>query len=159
MPFCTQCGNQVSPADTYCASCGSQQPGAAAGSPPPPGTGAQNNFTDTIDDRTWKTLCYMPGLGWLASVFVLAADRFARDRTARFHAFQGLYIFVAWLVIDWGLGPAFHFGRSSRLDLEGLVKLALFGVGIFMMIKTWSGQIFRLPIFGELADRSLADHP
>ncbi|MBK7930815.1 MAG: hypothetical protein IPJ98_26050 [Bryobacterales bacterium] len=159
MPFCTQCGSQVTPADTYCHQCGSQQPDAAPGAPPPRPSGSQNNFTDTIDDRTWKTLCYMPGLGWLASVFVLAADRFTRDRTARFHAFQGLYLFVAWLVIDWGLGPAFQFGRSSRLDVEGLVKLALFGVGIFMMIKTWHGQIFRLPIFSELADRSLADHP
>lgn len=157
MPFCTQCGSQVSPADTFCASCGSQQPGAAGGAAPKPGP--QTNFTDNIDDRTWKTLCYVPGLGWLASVFVLAADRFARDRTARFHAFQGLYLFVAWLVIDWGLGPAFHFGRSFRLDIEGLVKLTLFGIGVFMMFKTWHGHLFRLPIFGELADRSLADHP
>lgn len=157
MPFCTQCGSQVSPSDTFCASCGSHQPGATGGAPPQPAS--QTNFTDNIDDRTWKTLCYVPGLGWLASVFVLAADRFSRDRTARFHAFQGLYLFVAWLVIDWGLGPAFHFGRSFRMDVEGLVKLTLFGIGVFMMIKTWHGQKFRLPIFGELADRSLADHP
>jgi hypothetical protein len=33
----------------------------------------KKDFTDSIDDRTWTTLCYLPGLGWLASVFVLAA--------------------------------------------------------------------------------------
>jgi len=160
MPYCTQCGTQVSASDSFCSKCGGMQPGA------PPNrdssstsASSKKDFTDSIDDRTWTTLCYLPGLGWLASVFVLAAARFQHDRNSRFHAFQGLYLFVAWLILDWGVGPFIWRGEGLRISLQGLFHLALIGVGIFMMVKTYNREHFRLPVFGELADRSLADHP
>lgn len=156
MPFCTQCGNQVSNADMYCPRCGCLQPDAD------PRVNRRTSVADGIDDRTWSTLCYVPTLGWLASVFVLAAARFQGNRQARFHAFQGLYLFVAALILDWGVDPLFGplFGLSGRFPFNPakLFHLALFGIGIFMMIKTYTGHHLRLPVFGELADKSLADH-
>lgn len=152
MPFCTQCGSQVSNTDTYCPQCGGPQPAV------PPRVNRQTNFTDGIDGRTWSTLCYVPTLGWLASVFVLASARFQGNRQARFHAFQGLYLFVAVLILDWGVGPFFGMSGHFPFNFAKLLRLALFGIGIFMMVKTYTGQHLRLPVFGELADRSLADH-
>jgi uncharacterized membrane protein len=152
----------VSVSDAYCNQCGSLQPGAqprAAGQERSSNSGSQKNFTDSIDDRTWNTLCYTPVLGWIASVFVLAAERFQHDRNSRFHAFQGLYLFVAWLIIDWGVAPFFWHGRSALFNVKGLLHLALVATGVYMMIKTHQKQNLRLPVFGELADRSLADHP
>jgi|RhiMetdeSRZDD1v2_1073273.scaffolds.fasta_scaffold250179_2 uncharacterized membrane protein len=158
MPYCTQCGGQVSATDAYCWQCGSVQPEAAPKTERSTGpASAKKDFTDSINDRTWTTLCYLPGFGWLASVFVLAAERFQNDRNARFHAFQGLYLFVAWLIIDWGVAPFFWHGRSA-FSIKTLLHFALVATGIFMMVKTHQRQNFRLPIFGELADRSLADH-
>mgnify|MGYP001391753409 CR=1 FL=1 len=136
MPFCTQCGNQVSNADMYCPRCGCLQPDAD------PRVNRRTSVADGIDDRTWSTLCYVPTLG--------------------FHAFQGLYLFVAALILDWGGDPLFGplFGLSGRFPFNPakLFHLALFGIGIFMMIKTYTGHHLRLPVFGELADKSLADH-
>lgn len=163
MPYCTQCGGQVSATDAYCWHCGAMQPDAAPKTEQPSASGGpsgeKKDFTDSIEDRTWNTLCYLPGLGWIASVFVLAAQRFQHDRNSRFHAFQGLYLFVAWLIIDWGVGPFFWSGRSASINIKSLLHLALVVTGIFMMVKTHQRQNFRLPVFGELADRSLADHP
>ena len=49
---------------------------------------------------------------------VLAADKFRNDRTVRFHAFQGLYLFVAWLIVEWVLSPIFRefHGPIFRVD-------------------------------------------
>ena len=145
----------MSASDAYCNQCGGEQPRTE---PIASCTGpGQKNFTDSIEDRTWAILCYLPGLGWLASVFVLAAQRFQSDRTSRFHAFQGLYLFVAWLIIDWGVAPFFWHGKSAFINIKSLLHIALFATGIFMMVKTHHRQDFRLPVFGDLADRSLAE--
>ena len=87
---------------------------------------------------------------------VLASGRFRNDLRARFHAFQGLYIFVTWLLIDWVVAPifVFHGGPFPLGHLSGLLKLLVFAAWIFMIIKVRNGEDFRLPIIGDLADRS-----
>jgi uncharacterized membrane protein len=150
MPFCTQCGTQVAAAAGFCASCGAKQPGVARGKKDP--------FSG-IQPNSAATLCYTPFLGWIAAIAVLASQRFREDRSVRFHAFQGLYLFVAWLILDWGVGPFFAFVPRSvfRFSFLGLLKMAVIGASIFMMVKTSQGERFRLPIFGELAERSLSE--
>lgn len=85
------------------------------------------------------------------ALVVLASTRFRNDLTVRFHAFQGLYLFVAWLIAQWVLHPAtffLHFGADR------IVELVLLGMSIFMMLKAGQNEAFALPIFGELAHRS-----
>src|SRR5947199_200368 len=96
MPFCSQCGNQVEQADQFCAKCGARQPGAPL---------RTNDAFASLTPRTASILCYIPGLGWIASIIVLASERFRGNQVVRFHAFQGLYLFVAWLIEDWVLKP------------------------------------------------------
>jgi uncharacterized membrane protein len=107
------------------------------------------------------TLCYIPFVGWIAAIAVLASQRFREDRTLRFHAFQGLYLFVAWLILDWGVGPFFTFVPRSmfRFSVTGLLKLMVIGASVFMIVKTNQGIRIRLPVFGELAERSLSEQP
>ncbi len=155
MPFCSQCGNKVSAADVYCARCGGRQPGvpygAQAGAFGPPG-----DALSALHPRTASVLCYVPGIGWIISIVVLASGRFRNDLTVRFHAFQGLYLFVAWLLTDWVLRPAFGFMPWPHFGLYRVVELALLGMSIFMMLKAGQNEAFPLPIFGELAQRSAA---
>lgn len=158
MPFCTQCGSRVGDADLYCASCGTRQTGASGAPPPPPGSassggaGAQfRGIFDGISSRKASLLCYLPVIGWIPALAVLASSRFHADRNVRFHAFQGLYLFVAWLIADWVIRPM---SRSMDFHLEGLVKVAIFAAWIFMIVKTSHNEHYRLPIFGELAERS-----
>jgi uncharacterized membrane protein len=170
MPFCTQCGQQVANADVFCAHCGRQQvphgvpfetpPFQTPVTPPPPGSGNGAPAPDPLaglSPRTASILCYIPTVGWIAAVVVLAARKFRNEKIVRFHAFQGLYLFAAWLVVQWVVHPVMltmpdHFVRVDHI-LEGL----LLGVSIFMIVKASHGEAYVLPIIGELAQRSATE--
>ena len=106
-------------------------------------------------------LCYIPVVGWIPCVVVLASERYRHGRLARFHAFQGLYLFVAWLIVDMVLSPMFgrmhipfFFFHRGSIDI---LKMAIFAVWIFMIVKTSHDEVYKLPILGELAERSVAE--
>src|SRR5260370_13598314 len=148
MPFGRQCGNQVGSA-LYCEQCGAKKPVDAAAAPPtPPG----RDPLAALNPRTASILCYVPGIGWIASIIVLASNRFRFDRTVRFHGFQGLYLFVAWLLDDLVFRPLFL--RIPNLHLYSVIQALLLGMSIFMMVKASHDEAYPLPLFGELAQKS-----
>ena len=154
MPFCSQCGNQVAAADVYCARCGARQPGPDAGGPGP-GPASPFRGLESINGKTASILCYIPWVGWVAAIVVLASDRFRHERAIRFHAFQGLYLFVAWLIADQVVRPLFN--SIARIHFYGIIEAALVGLSIFMMVKAAHEEAYALPLFGELAHRSVAE--
>lgn len=147
MPFCTQCGNQVGDADRYCAKCGMGQLSAPQVARDP---------LAGITPRTASILCYIPLMGWIAAIVVLAAHRFRNDRTVRFNAFQGLYLFVAWLIVDNVIVPITHI--VPHVHIGSVLRLLMMGVWVFMIVKASQQQTVALPVIGELAERSLAEH-
>ena len=155
MPFCSQCGNQVGPTQAFCRQCGAAQPldPTAAVPPPPTRPPSQPDPLSGISPRTASILCYIPGMGWIAAIIVLASQRYRQMPAVRFHAFQGLYLFVGWLmndqVLKWALAPVSHF------HLHDLVSLVLLAMSVFMMVKASHDEAYSLPLFGELAHRSI----
>jgi len=148
MPFCSQCGHEVHPQDAFCAKCGSPQPV----------TPVQPDLLAGIPPRTASVLCYIPTLGWIAAVIVLATQRFRNDRIVRFHAFQGLYLFAAWLFVQWALKPAFDgMGEHVHFGLVKVLQGVILALWIFMMAKAAHGDAYALPIIGELAQKSAAE--
>ena len=154
MPYCVQCGNRVGDADRFCQRCGTAQAvGSGAAS------SAQSDVFSGVSGRTASLLCYIPLLGWIAAIVVLASSRFRHDPEVRFHAFQGLYLFVAWLVVDIALAPLFHltFIPGFHRLLPDLMKLVIFVTWIYMLVKVGQQERVHLPILGELAERSVAE--
>lgn len=149
MPFCTQCGNQVDGTAFFCAKCGARQPGGPA---------AGEDWLQSVRPSTASTLCYVPFVGWIAALVFLASHRFREDRLVRFHAFQGLYLFVVWLLVDMALGSFFGFaGMAVRRAVTSSLKLSVLCGWIFMLYKTSLGETIRLPFLGELAERSVSE--
>ena len=153
MPFCCQCGKETRETDVFCGACGARQPVS-----PPSSTG--------MSPRTASILCYIPVVGWIPAVIVLASRQFRQDATVRFHAFQGIYLFVIWLIVDWILSPmtgfsVMHGWRRPWLipgiSLVAVLKALIFFTWIYMLVKVSHGEHCRLPIVGELADRSVAE--
>jgi uncharacterized membrane protein len=111
--------------------------------------------------RTASLLCYIPLVGWIAAIVVLASSRFRQDLQVRFNAFQGLYLFVAWLLVDIVVAPLFVFGVVSGFHFHkifpAMLHLLIFGTWIYMMIKIAQNEQVHLPILGELAERSVAE--
>ena len=182
MAFCSTCGNAVGDSDPYCGRCGARQPVEAAAPPPPPppvfgtaspppppppvfGTAAPPppppppvvaDPLATLNPRTASILCYIPALGWIAAIVVLASQRFRHDRPVRFHAFQGLYLFVAWLMDDWVFRP-WSSMVIPNVHLSGLIQVVLLIMSIVMMVKASHNEAYALPLFGELAQRSIVE--
>jgi uncharacterized membrane protein len=157
MPFCSQCGNVVHDRDLFCASCGTRQPVSGSNSQPPPSGFPPRDALDSIPPRTASILCYIPVVGWIPAVVVLAARKFRGNPVVRFHAFQGLYLFAAWLFVDWAVSPIFRHLSEPMFRVDKLLQVLIFAASIFMIIKCAHEEAYSLPIIGELAHRSASE--
>ena len=115
-----------------------------------------------ISNRNAALLCYIPMVGWIAAIVVLASERFRRELDVRFHAFQGLYLFVAWLMVEWVISPAlylstWHSGYAMHHMLSRALELLIFAAWILMIVKVSHDEKYKLPIVGELAERSACE--
>ena len=99
-------------------------------------------------------LAYLAGI--ITGIIFLLIEPYKSDRFVRFHAFQGLYLFVAWLMEDWVFKPML-FLRVPVLHLHGLIEAVLLVMSIFMMVKASHDEAYALPVFGELAQRSIME--
>lgn len=151
MAYCVQCGNAVGGWDKFCAGCGAPQ----AATPGPASGKGQHDVFKGLSDRNAALLCYIPWVGWIAAIVVLASDRFRRTARLRFHAFQGLYIFAAWLMVEWVLLPV------SRIVYDHsatrLLELGIVALWVFMLVKVSQGEDYHLPVIGEMAERSASE--
>jgi len=153
MPYCPQCGTQVGASDQFCAKCGGRQPSAAAA-----GTAPHPEYMGGISNRNAALLCYIPWVGWVAAIVVLASERFRNNPQVRFHAFQGLYLFVAWLLVEWVVSPLLWWDSfPMHRAVPEAMHLVILIAWIFMIIKVSHDENYRLPIIGELADRSVSE--
>ena len=169
MPYCVQCGQTVGSVDKFCAKCGTQQSGAPSGSAAGSSFGGSastagraRDFWSTISLRNASLLCYIPWVGWIAAIGVLASERFRHEKKVRFHAFQGLYLFAVWLLIEWVIAPMLSFPASAAgfpvyRSISQLLHLIIVGAWIFMLMKVSQDVDYRLPVLGELADRSVSE--
>jgi uncharacterized membrane protein len=152
MPFCSQCGNRVGEGDPFCTGCGKRQtvdagPARAVGTP---------GMLSRLSPRQASVLCYVPWMGWIACILVLAAGKFRRDGAVRFHAFQGMYLFAAYLVDVAAIRPLDPL--VALLPVSRLFEIAIVAASIFAMIGTARGVVCSLPVFGDLAHRSAAEN-
>ena len=104
----------------------------------------------------------VPGLadnvaGLLAYLFVpaivfLVVEPYNKKPFIRFHSFQSIFLALAWfaltLVIDFVLVPFIWVFAHMLLSLLGLVMFVLW---LFLMFKAYQGQMFKLPVIGDLA--------
>jgi uncharacterized membrane protein len=166
VPFCTNCGNKIDAGAAYCAYCGAPQPrggaapprGGAAppGAPPPPQYG---DLVEGISDRTASILCYIPVFGVIPAIVFLASQKFRNNARVRFNAFQSVYLFVTWLIINSAI-PAFMIGMHDwgmEHALFGMLKAVLFFSWIYLLIKATQQEQVKLPILGDLAARSTTE--
>ena len=155
--------------DRYCAKCGNLQ-GAGAPPPPPgpkPEPSAQTTEspapvpppptpTASIRPNHAALLCYIPQIGWVASVLFMSIEPYSRNRYVRFHALQGLFLFVLYLLAQtvFGFIPVsvvpFKFFSFRRI-----LELAVVVAQVLGIVRCARGEDYRLPILSELAEKSM----
>ncbi|MFZ0687048.1 MAG: DUF4870 domain-containing protein [Terriglobales bacterium] len=142
MAFCPTCGTQI-PDGTICPKCSAgrdQGPNSLA----PAGAGLADNVAGAL---AYVTI--------IPAIVFLVLEPFNRKRFVRFHAFQCLFFTVAWIVIEIGLSFIAHIpllGWATVL-LWPLVGLAGFVIWLILVLKAYQGQMFKLPVIGDMAEQ------
>jgi len=116
-----------------------------------------------LDNNVGALICYLGNLvcalGLIYSIIVLVTDK--TNKLPRFHAFQSILLSAVGIIIAMVFGMIFGVAAAARSGiLSGLggllymvVGLAVFAAMVFAAIKAYQGQIFKLPIIGDLADK------
>ena len=97
-------------------------------------------------------LCYV--LGWVTGIifFIMEKD----NKFVRFHAMQSIIVFGAIFVVDIFLSIMNTFIGVHWLFslLLGLIGLLTFILWIVLMMKAYQGQMYKLPVAGDIADKN-----
>jgi uncharacterized membrane protein len=167
MSFCQTCGSSLPDGSAACPACGASQgvaassttPGAIPGSYPSPApvvapaAAAGSGLTPNVAGA----LAYL--LGVITGVLFLVIDPFKNDRFVRFHAFQSIFVTLAWFVfwilwqiVYWTLTAISHgifFLILAPISL--LIAVAWFCLWVYLMYSAYQGKTFQVPIVGPLA--------
>jgi uncharacterized membrane protein len=140
--FCPNCGTQIADG-TVCTKCAA---GVAQGAVVvnPAGAGLTDNVAGAL---AYVTI--------IPAIVFLVLEPFNRRRFVRFHSFQCLFFAVAWTVLWIGLSIIAHFpflGWSTVL-LWPLIYLAGFVIWLILVLKAYQGQMFKLPVIGDIAEQ------
>ncbi|MSO35945.1 MAG: hypothetical protein EXQ50_08390 [Acidobacteria bacterium] len=109
-----------------------------------------------VDARLASVLCYAGW--WVTGLVFLFAER--QHRGVRFHAAQSLLVFGVLSAVMFAAGGASALaflvaGPSFRLLQAGgnLVWLGAVTLWLVLLLTTWRGETWRLPIVADLADK------
>jgi uncharacterized membrane protein len=119
-----------------------------------------------LDNNVGALVCYVGnlicGLGLVYSIIVLVTDK--TNKLPRFHAMQSILLFVVWLVIlipVYFVSAALLFMNSwitSIISMLLWLVLAVVGLAVFVFfilsaVKAFQGQIYKIPVIGNFADK------
>ncbi|MBZ5585232.1 MAG: hypothetical protein LAQ30_24100 [Acidobacteriia bacterium] len=163
MAFCATCGSQVE--GRFCAKCGTPVAAAPAvgvgstpqpGPVPPVGAAPYAPAAAGMSDAAASGLAYL--VGFITGILFLVLEPYNRNRTVRFHAFQSIFLNIAWFAVWIALSIVMSIlgavlGVFSFFFLTPLIGLAFFVVWLWVMISAFQGKAVVLPIIGPLAQK------
>jgi uncharacterized membrane protein len=151
MAFCNMCGAQIADGTTTCAACTSRAAGAAGGAAVAavPAQGMSDNVAGLL---AYITI--------IPSIIFLVMEPYNKNRFVRFHSFQNLF-FVGALIVCW-IGFTILSMMFAFIPILGHIVIALlwfalavgsFVVWIIMLLKANGGQMWKLPVIGDMAEK------
>ena len=141
MAFCSVCGTQIPDGTTTCAAHAAAPSGAAA-----------QSSTGGLTDNVAGMLAYIT---IIPAIIFLVVEPYNKSRFIRFHSFQSIFFTLAWIVLSIGLNiiaaiPVLGWMTLLVWPLVGLAGLAIW---VVLLLKANQGQMFKLPVIGDLAEK------
>jgi uncharacterized membrane protein len=111
-----------------------------------------------MTDNMAGALCYL--FGFITGILFLVLAPYNQDRNIRFHAFQSIFLNIAWFILwivvvfvslIFRLIP--FLGIFISLLLHFAIGLGGFIMWLYMMFKTYNGEKIVLPVVGPLAEK------
>ncbi|HEY0545454.1 MAG TPA: DUF4870 domain-containing protein [Pyrinomonadaceae bacterium] len=118
----------------------------------PPGGGPKDKSAIGMDANLAAALGYPVGLIAIIEIIIEKQNRFAR-----FHALQSILFHVAWVVVF--IAAAIFLGILTAISnamvflailIWPLLLLAYLGSLIFCAYKAYQGEMFKLPVIGDM---------
>jgi uncharacterized membrane protein len=111
-----------------------------------------------MTDNLAGALCYL--FGFITGILFLVLAPYNQNRTIRFHAFQSIFLNIAWFIV-WIVVTivtlAFRaipfLGLFVSAVLHFIVFIAFFIVWLYMMFKTYNNEKVILPVIGPMAEK------
>jgi uncharacterized membrane protein len=144
MAFCNMCGAQIADGTTTCAACAGRIPTAPVAAASAPAQGMADNVAGML---AYITI--------IPAIIFLVMEPYNRNRFIRFHAFQCLFFAVALIILHIGLSifTVVPFLALITFPLHLLVSLGGFILWIVLLLKANQGQMYKLPVIGDLAEK------
>ena len=141
MAFCSSCGAQIPAGASVCPACNRSTAPVAA-------TGQTSGLTDNVAGA----LAYVT---IIPAIVFLVLDPYNKNRFIRFHAFQCIFFAVAWCALWIVLSIIAHIPFLGWLTILiwPLIGLAGFVIWMVLVLKASQGQVFKLPVIGDMAEK------
>lgn len=142
MAFCTVCGAQTPDGSAVCPAC------SRSGAPVVRTVAATGGLADNVAGM----LAYVT---IIPAIIFLVIEPYNRNRFVRFHAFQSIFFAIAWTALWIALNIVAHIPFLGWLTILiwPLVGLAGFVIWIVLLLKANQGQMWKLPVIGEMAEK------
>ena len=105
-----------------------------------------------LSDNAAGGLAYIT---FIPALIFLLVEPFNKSSYVRFHAWQSIFLTIAWFVVSVGLiilGHLPFFGFMTWI-LRSFVGLAFFILWLIALINAFNGKKFKLPLLGDLAEK------
>ena len=153
MAFCSSCGAQIPAGATACPAC-SQSAGTTATATATQAAGG--GLTDNVAGM----LAYVT---FIPAIIFLVMAPYNRNRFIRFHSFQCLFLHIAAIVAWVALAIASFvlafipiLGHIVAFLLWAGLSVGFFILWIILLLKANQGQMFKLPVIGDMAEKQAA---
>ena len=141
MAFCPNCGSQMPAGAAACPSCAGGSPNAVTAAP-----------AAGLTDNVAGMLSYL----LIPAIVFLVLEPYNKRRFIRFHAFQCIFVCVAEIALGIAMSVLWHIpflGWLVLVLLWPLVSLGELVLWIILLLKAYQGQMFKLPIIGDMAEK------
>ncbi len=89
----------------------------------------------------------------IPAIVFLLIEPYNRNRFVRFHSFQCLFLCAALIVLQVALSIVGYAIPLLVFPVWGLLGLAELVLWILLVVKAYQGEMFKLPIVGDLAEK------
>lgn len=151
MAFCSKCGATIDDNATVCPSCGAPQQASANNTyvNPAPVSMDGGDYTASMDSNDIASNKGMAVLAYFGLLFLVPMLAAPNSQYARFHANQGIILFIADIIIG-VVGGILNLIPVVGGILYGVLGLLIVVLVIMGIVNAASGKAKELPIIGKI---------
>jgi uncharacterized membrane protein len=104
-----------------------------------------------LEENLAGVLCYV--LGWVTGIVFLLLEK--ENKFVRFHALQSIATFLPLTILIWIFQWFFFWVPFIGGAIIGLLWVLWLILWLVLMFKAYQGEMYKLPIVGDFAEKQL----